>query len=452
MYEQLPPNFRQEIMQPLLKTLRAGESCSLVGVGSSGKSNVARHLDRFDVRQHYLGDTASRILNLYVNCTKLPVGGYTAHQLYRLILDVLTKTVARDHPGHEALGGRLRSLWKEAITADVPDLSRSNLEEAFAAVFGAGFLQAFVTFDDFDPFVSQAPAASLNALRALRDDFKTRVMYVTVTRRELEFLRPDPRDFEDFLELVAPKTIVVGPYTEADARYMIRRLGARETPPREFAPVEEDRLLELSGRHAGLIRMIYRVAQNQRVSLTAGDLLDRMQNQTDIVEECEKIWDSLEDGERRTLRQLLAHEHPTGQEVRALVQKGIVRDAFTGSYEVVSPFLNAYLAAKLPPRGPAIRLLPERRVQVGERVVTDLDEIEYALLSYLFEQHPQPVNWEPLRQQMVDIEAGQQKVSGPPDRRLDMYLRGLKRKIETDEREYIELHPDGHVQLKGVDG
>jgi len=75
-----------------------------------------------------------------------------------------------------------------------------------------------------------APAPVLKSLRALRDDFKRKIMFVTVTRRELEYLR-DPVEVEDFLELVAPATtIAVGPYSETDARFMIQRLGARQTP------------------------------------------------------------------------------------------------------------------------------------------------------------------------------------------------------------------------------
>jgi ABC-type protease/lipase transport system fused ATPase/permease subunit len=45
----IPVSFRAETVQQVVRLLRSGESCALVGVGSSGKSNIARHLARPDI-------------------------------------------------------------------------------------------------------------------------------------------------------------------------------------------------------------------------------------------------------------------------------------------------------------------------------------------------------------------------------------------------------------------
>ena len=66
----IPVDFRSEVIGPALKALAAGESCSLVGVGSCGKSNVARLVARYDVRAYHLGDLAQSTLGVLVDCTK----------------------------------------------------------------------------------------------------------------------------------------------------------------------------------------------------------------------------------------------------------------------------------------------------------------------------------------------------------------------------------------------
>lgn len=444
MYEQLPISFRQEIIQPLLATLRAGESSSLVGVGSSGKSNVARHLDRADVRKYYLAEAADRVLNLYVNCAKLTDAAITAHNLHSLILEVLAKASLPGQPPPEAVSARLRDLWKEAVTSDSAELARSNLEDGLAAVFQAGVEQVFITFDDFDAVVVTAPGPVLNSLRALRDDFKTKIMFVTVTRRELEFLR-NPADFEDLLELVAPKTMAIGPYGPADASFMVRRLAARETPPRTISGPEEARLLELSGRHAGLIRAIYG-ATKDGLELLAADLAERLQTHPDVIEECERIWHSLEPDEQEQVLALVSQGGAAGDGSTSLRKKGIIVAGEDGALRVFSPLLAGFLAAKLP--DPQLRLLPGKRVRVGSREIGNLDDIEYHLLSTLANHFPEAASREAMLEQMLAAEARQPRASGPPERRLEVYLRELKRKLETGDREYVTRLPDGRYQLQ----
>lgn len=68
----IPIDYLTDIVGTLFNLLCAGESCALVGVGSSGKSNIARHLTRLDVRQYYLGEEAAHTVTLYLNCKPSP--------------------------------------------------------------------------------------------------------------------------------------------------------------------------------------------------------------------------------------------------------------------------------------------------------------------------------------------------------------------------------------------
>jgi hypothetical protein len=441
----LPVTFRGEIIQKLLDLLKQGESCSLIGVGSSGKSNVVRHINRADVREYYLGDYAKDVLNLYVNCTELTETPYSARGLYRLILDVMIKTVRNAGSDLAAQHSKLRDLWRETLDSESDVLARSNLEEAFYSVFETGVKQTFISFDDFDSFYAQAPAASVNSLRALRDDYKVKLAYVSVTRRELSYLR-DPRDVEDFLELVVPTTTFAAvPYSEPDARFMVKRLASREDPPRIPTELEEARLLELSGRHAGLLRMIYKATRDQS-SLMSHDLLEVLQEHPAIVEECEKIWASLLEDEQRDLDAVVSECQPTGIGLGALLAKGVVRASSNGTYVVFSPVFARFIVKHLRQWLP-ISLVPGQPVRVHGRVVSDLNGIEHQLLSLLVQQYPKMVTEGQLLDEMHRAERGRAQTEGPPQRRLRIYLTEIKRKIEFEDQKYIFSFPDGRVRL-----
>jgi hypothetical protein len=442
----LPVTFRGEIIQKLLDLLKQGESCSLIGVGSSGKSNVVRHINRADVREYYLGGHAQNVLYLYVNCTELTETLYTAHGLYCLILDVMRKAVRDHQPGAGEQHTVLRALWKEAIESDSDALARSNLEDAFQNVFRTGVEQVFISLDDFDLFFAKAPASAVNSLRAFRDDYKVQLAYVTVTRRELGYLR-DPSNVEDFLELVVPTTTFPAvPYSEPDARFMIKRLAGRENPPRTLSDLEEVVLMGLSGRHAGLLRMIYKVTRDQ-FQLMSPNLPDLLRGHPAIVEECEKIWSSLIEDEQHSLEAVASECQSAGEDLGALLAKGVVRTRPDETYAVFSPVFARFVVDRLRRQWLPITLMPGQQVRVYGRDVTNLNDIEYRLLSFFVDQYPKSVTWDQLLEEMHKAEAGQPQGGGPPNRRLRVCLDEIKHKIEFEDQKYVLRLPDGRVRL-----
>ncbi|GAB4537826.1 MAG: hypothetical protein Kow0063_25100 [Anaerolineae bacterium] len=437
----LPVTFREEIVKVLLENLMAHRSCSLVGVGSSGKSNVVRHISRSDVLEHYLGDDARHVLILYVNCAGLTEN--TGLPLYCAILEAIEDAVKKARPEATGLLSRFKELWESALGAGLPDLARRNVARALDLVFRElDVQQLFVIFDDFDKVIAEMPAPVLRSLRALRDDHKTQIKYVTVTRRELGFLR-DRREIEDFFELIAPNTLAIGPYSETDARFMIARLAAREVSPPGFSDQEIEFLLEVSGRHAGLLASIYNLTRDTKSFPDYS--FEIFSRQGPILAECEKIWDGLEESERRKLEDIVCGYQPSRDEMRALVRKGVARVRPNGTYYVFSPVFADFIENSLR-RRLAIQLLPGQSVEVHNRTISDLSVIEYQLLSCLWHQFPRPATPAQLLNEMLAAEAGTHKVGGPPARRLQGYLEGLRRKIGL---EHILELPDGCYVLCG---
>ena len=446
----IPVTFRKDIVRKVLDIVTGGDSCSLVGVGSSGKSNVARHLARLDVPRYYLGDAASSLLVAYVDCQKLVDS--SAQALHTLILEALPRAAKQAKPETAAVCPQLESFWEQAAESASPDRARRLLENALDAVLGAGIAQIGVILDDFDPVVRSADGRTLNSLRAVRDERKARVMYVTVTRRELGFLR-DEREFQDFYEIAAATTIAVGPYDEDDASFMIDRLCARWGFAQRLSDDERDRVMHATGRHAGLLLETVRAARHDRALLSAPDLVERLRRHKDIAPECDKIWESLDEAEMADLRAVVTQGWPAGDEPRPLLKKGLLRRRLDGAYDVFSPVFAEYVWDHLPNGRYAIKFLPDQRaVRVYDRVVKDLDDVDMALFGRLYERRGRRVDAKDLIDRMLTAERSQHRFPGPPYQRMMSHMAELKRKIDSAAQAYILAEADGSYRLIGPDG
>ncbi len=447
----LPVEFRGEIIEPLLNSLRGGESCSLIGVGSSGKSNLARHLARLDVREHYLGQAARSMLAVYVDCAKLT--DYTLRSLHGLILEAVSNAVQESSLETATLHRKLESLWEQAAEAAVPDKARRALEEAIASVLRAGITQVFVILDDFDHVVQKAPGPVLNSLRALRDNFKAELVYVTVTRRELAFLRNE-NEYQDFHELVCCETMPIGPYRESDARLMMDRLVLRwGLPP--LSEAERQRLWQASGGHAGLLRAILLTTRHDRqVDLLSPRLIQDLRGHKDVEPECGKIWESLEEEEKRELQALASQSGPLGVAVRPLERKSLIRRRLLdGTFDIFSPVLADFVRGALPGGRVTIKLAPEQHQVLVEGRTYDLTSVEYQLFDYLNDLRGRVVSRQKLIKVMIEAEQTIKTphVPGNPEHRLDSHMDGIRRKINVS-GEYIIREPDGRYRLVDADG
>src|SRR2546430_14993419 len=58
----LPLSYRADLLKRILADLCTGECCSLVGTSGTGKSNVARFLQRHDVQKTYWNNERSWVI------------------------------------------------------------------------------------------------------------------------------------------------------------------------------------------------------------------------------------------------------------------------------------------------------------------------------------------------------------------------------------------------------
>jgi hypothetical protein len=185
-WETYPANYRSAEVQALLSAARTGDCVSVVGLSGAGKSNL-------------MGFIAERIESpglrfILADCNRLP--GRTPAALFHFL--------------------------RRALDDSGPaDSEMEALDSAIGRWLGAQGGVLAVLLDRFDALLEPPDPALFNNLRALRDSHKFQLAFVTATRRPL------PADNE-FAELVLANTVWLGPLTESDARWNVKRYAERK--------------------------------------------------------------------------------------------------------------------------------------------------------------------------------------------------------------------------------
>ena len=143
----LPVTFRAEVVKPILGYVAAGDSCSIVGIGSVAKSNLLRFLQREDVRQTYLGDQWSGYLFVYVDINKIlkqSAWGLMELMLHQLIIELANQGAK------ETVLQKIDELHQRATDNKTRYLALRYLDRALGIVCNQlGFKPVFLV-DEFD--------------------------------------------------------------------------------------------------------------------------------------------------------------------------------------------------------------------------------------------------------------------------------------------------------------
>jgi len=455
-----PLTFRQGTLQPLTDSIRAGESCALVGVGSSGKSNIARFMrDRPDARQRYFNDKADRLLWLMVDCNALD--NYDEASLYAAMIDSLVRELSKREDAAKA-ATILDTLLRETVTF-------RHLHRAIEAVRAAGDYLIVFVLDDCDALIESAQPALLRRLRALRDEFKTKLMYVTVTRRELHLLRPPSPEFETFYEIIVVRTFAVGPYSFDDASFMLERLASRLPQPRKLDHLEVSRLIEVTGGHAGLLKASFYATRAGEEALES-NLIATLINNAGVMDDARKIWESVEDFEREGLIAVVSGKAIKGAARDALLARGLIRESTDEAHTIFCPVFEAFVAQKanvplsqlsysrmqLEAKGvPEIRVYGSsnaKRVRVGDKLIEGFNRVELEVLSLLVEKRGQVCERGELLECALAAETESPTRWGKIDQVVDRAIIEIRKKIEPNNalRPYIASTPNGGYKLSDL--
>jgi DNA-binding response OmpR family regulator len=427
----LPLTFRQTEVTQIANALRAGESCTIVGIGSAGKSNLLRFLDRDDVRRTYLDDPGTSFLFVYVDGNKLIEPSWWA--LVELILHQLGRALAEREDGENALA-IVDDLHRRSAMPETRFLATRYLDRAVSAVRRQLGARLVFLMDDLDSLFRTLAAHGFSALRAVRDDHKYNLMYVVATRLEWERLREDLSEVEAFEELVSAHTVWLGPYAEDDARFMLQRMEARYGTPLSEPATRQ--VLSATGGHPGLLRAGYRIASKH-----TGEPRVPLSSSSRIRAECRRIWHSLTSDEQRVLAALASGVEVGGQRewiVEGLIHKRIVSGSKQTGYQIFAPLLARYVDHEKPRVGAQLQVDRESRiVWVNGYAVRGLAPLEWDLIDYLDQRRGEACSRDDLIGYLYPDSAGDSESEGNA---LEAVVKRLRQRLgpDSDRRRYIK--------------
>lgn len=362
-----PLDFRKEEVSYVMQRWRAGDSCSLVGVGSVGKSNLLQHLSDPETQQAYMNvtkeDDFKAIIIDPAMLGPLPKGGADEEQVrcwagYELMMHRLFMAFYPfDGLGRDE-AQRFYETYQALQDGTNPLYAYMGLRyfELGLDFFMRRGIRIVFMFDEFEDMLKNLPVKFFQTLRGLRDANKRQLSYLTFTRAPLSALidrfEIDPLDIEPFSELFNDSVLYVGPYNETDARRMVENLMGRNQ--RNYSEDVVRFLMWSTGRYAGLLRSGFRqldaIGTLDAVSMMNDEALRRLAMRRPIRDECKTLWSSLTDVERYVLKAVARlteynSNAETENAVAMLVQKRLLKvDKGNNTLFIEPPVFRIYVA------------------------------------------------------------------------------------------------------------
>jgi DNA-binding winged helix-turn-helix (wHTH) protein len=381
---------------------------------------------RPDVQEQYLGEQATTIRLLLVDCNRL--AEVSEWGLYELLLTTILEATG-DYPDLHALYDELHTARRDVIVSQNAMLARRSVELALRRICHERRIALCLILDEFDASYRQLSSPALANLRALRDTNKYRLSYVLVMREHPGRLRATS-ECEGFYELFARCVLGLSPYREADARRMIEQLQMRKTI--DLVPPLHTTILHLSGGHPGLIAtLVDALVQSPPEELDQHDedWLEWAMAQAAVCEECQRIWDGLADDEHLALSRLVQGVDGNKDVQRILQLKGVIRTR-DSSYDIFSPVLDAFIRRQATPV--QHRLYIDERaglVWLGERMIDNVTANEFKLLVFFYNNLGAVCSRDDILMYLYPEDMNDLSV-GAQDNRVDTLVKRVREKIE----------------------
>lgn len=334
-------DFRKELAEKIFTRIKAGESCTVIGASSMGKTRLINYLMQVDARSHYLKEKAEKLIFLHVNSNKAIKEDDWG--LYEIILSTIVNTALTD-PNVSQRSKDFHDLRSTVVTHRDAFLGLRNLETAINILVKRERLQVVVLLDDFDKLYPKVTPDCLDQLRAIRDDHKNLFSYILFMRHAPAELR-DKKDHESFYELTSLYTYGLTPYSFSDAEHMIKHLAERKQL--SLSGDVLDKIWRYTGGHPGSIAVLVRVLEDHPEAFAQDDRTNmRKLIEMDFIrEECERLWDSLSGEEQKGFKLLVEKKPADKTVIEYLVLKGVVREEDDEISPTAIPLLYVFVNA-----------------------------------------------------------------------------------------------------------
>jgi DNA-binding winged helix-turn-helix (wHTH) protein len=418
----------------IVQLLYGLQCVEVVGFSNIGKSALMRLLAQLDVWTQELGEAGSEVLPVYIDCNHMLA--LSDHGFYELVL----RSLQEHSPALAALPD-LSAAYATVIAPSSEFQVPLSFNRGMNAVLQSTPYKLILLLDEFDEPFGQIDSRVFINLRALKDRYSARLAYVTATEQPLVSLRTEDHCGE-FCELFSHHTWRLAPLTHSDVERYVRRYSTAFEIP--FTAPDLDFIYEWAGGHPRLLNGVCRVLERalEAANTTASDATARwelhqqvalqLRQDEELAIECDKIWRKLGEREQAALAALTrAGSQPDEAVLTGLLRQHLVLK-IENKYQPFCRLLSDYVQRKTVPPAPQnsqLWLDAERgEVLVNGRPVEPLTNLEYRLLSLLFEQRDKLID----KYQIVTHVWGESFIDEVDDARIEKLISRVRQKIEAD--------------------
>jgi len=404
----------------ILHDLTAGRSVSIIGLSNTGKSTLMRGLSSPHAEEQYVAERQNPGRLVYVDCNQAVA--ISAQAFYEIVLRSLLERLGEMIPAD--LVSKLKDHHQAVTEAETSFTASLSFNLALTELCEQMNGDLILLFDEFDEIYAALDDRALLNLRALRDRFMNRLMYVTATIRSLSSIRG--RSIEgEFAELFSHTTYPM-PFLESEEAETI--MEALDLP--RLTPDRMQASMEIAGYHPGLLVAVAEVVGRLPKGWT-GDLLRAVSREPQPRAECLKIWGQLTDDEQSALMTmaidpsegLSAHLHDH------LVKLGLI-------YEKERRIFSQIFAEFVARRGRGSDIEAEGvyldtdsgDVWVSGVRIPVLTDLEFRLLELLYNRRDKITD----KYKIVTAVWGESYLGEVDDARVEKLVSRLRSKIEPD--------------------
>jgi hypothetical protein len=406
-----------ELARQVLEDLAAGRCAAVVGLSNTGKSTFMRGLATPSAQAAYAKIRGRPGRLLYVDCNRAVA--ISVQAFYEVVLRSLLEALA-DEAASE-LYERLRTYHASITEAGNEFGASLSFNLALSDLCQDLGSDLCLLIDEFDEIYTALEDRALLNMRALRDRFPDRLLFVTATVRRLPVLRG--RVVEDeFAEMFSQSTHVMPKLQPEDIGPILGSLGLDLPKPQEALS------FSLSGGHPGLLIAIAQALDGSPAKdVDSG--LSSVGREPQPRAECLKIWNQLNDDERGWLGTLVTQTDGRlpGPQMNQLEGLGLVKDG-----GVFSPVLSGFIGRRSRSPGvgdQGIHLDPDSGdVWVDGVRIPVLTDLEYRLMALLDERRDKVTD----KYKIVTTVWGEDYLGDVDDARVEKLVSRLRGKIESD--------------------
>lgn len=418
-----PDTARFSEIEKILEFVKEGNSCQVVGVPGTGRSNILGLLTyNRSVRIKHLGEEQKNYHFVLLNFSEIRKRNLL-DSLKFIFLGILDSLKER---GLEKDYAVLNKIFKESLRGQDELVLFQGLKKTIDFLAIEKNLHLILLFDRFEEYIPSLTSEFFADLRVLRNRAKYHFSVVFSLSRPLEDLL-EPLLFSDFYEFVAGRIVYLPLCDKAGIDFRINYL--EKITNRIVSKELLDKIFELTGGHGNLVRLCVEAILANDEEVYKDGLKSFFLKQRFIRSALFGMWNSLTPSEQLFLNSNLngiltrdIKEYPYLENIN-LVKNG----------RIEIPLLTEYLKQRgIKPKEDEKIIYNEQTNEIlkGDKILSDnLTSSEFKLLSFFLANKDVVLD----RDQIISTVWKENKTTqGVTNQALDQLIFRLRKKIEED--------------------